>query len=64
MTYGSTPAAVPPGAPAARHVDAFRDALDRELATRNEDYAERRVVPTGLRMPLVEVMPSGASRPG
>ena len=45
--------------PAATRVEAFRDALDRELAARNEDYAERRVVPTGLRAPLVEVMPAG-----
>jgi hypothetical protein len=32
-------------------LQAFRDALDRELASRNEDYEERRKVPTGLKEP-------------
>ena len=44
---------------AAARVEAFRHALDHELAARNEDYAERRVVSTGLRAPQVEVMPAG-----
>lgn len=37
----------------------FTERLDRELAERNEDYAERRVVPVGLQAPLVELMPAG-----
>lgn len=49
---------VEPAAPTAAQLEAFKDAIDRELAVRNEDYAERRVVPTGLKAPLVEVMPA------
>ncbi len=40
-------------------LQAFRDALDRELASRNEDYEERRKVPTGLKEPVIEPMPPG-----
>ncbi|HEX6014618.1 MAG TPA: GH3 auxin-responsive promoter family protein, partial [Geminicoccaceae bacterium] len=47
------------GLPSPPQVEKFRDALDRELASRNEDYAERRAVPVGLQAPLVEVMPAG-----
>jgi hypothetical protein len=48
--------------PPAGQVERFRGALDRELAARNEDYAERRAVPVGLRAPLVEVVPAGGFR--
>lgn len=48
------------GVPEEAKVTAFRDALDRELASRNEDYEERRAVPTGLKMPVVETAPPGA----
>jgi hypothetical protein len=47
------------GVPDAAKLRAFRDALDRELASRNEDYEERRAVPTGLKEPVVEPMPPG-----
>lgn len=47
------------GVPSPDRVAAFSDRVDKELASRNEDYAERRVVPTGLRTPAVEVMPPG-----
>ncbi len=40
-------------------LQAFRDAVDHELAIRNEDYDERRKVPTGLKEPVVEAMPPG-----
>jgi hypothetical protein len=46
---------VPPPA----ELDRFRDALDGELAARNEDYAERRLVPVGLKAPLVVAVPPG-----
>ncbi len=36
--------------------------LDGERGSRNEDYAERRVVPVGLRAPLVEAMPADGFR--
>ncbi len=48
-----------PGLPPPDRLGAFRAALDRELAGRNEDYAERRAVPTGLLAPLVEPVPPG-----
>ena len=41
-------------------VDAFTDVLDRELSARNEDYCERRVVPTGLQRPVVSAVRPGA----
>lgn len=41
---------------------ALTDLLDAELGRRNEDYAERRVVPVGLRAPLVESMPGDGFR--
>jgi hypothetical protein len=47
------------GIPDAARLKAFRDAVDRELAIRNEDYDERRKVPTGLKEPVVETMPPG-----
>jgi hypothetical protein len=47
-------------APSPERVAAFTDVLDRELAARNEDYAERRVVPTGLQRPVVTAVRPGA----
>ena len=47
------------GVPAPADLDRFRDALDGELAARNEDYAERRLVPVGLKAPLVDAVPPG-----
>jgi hypothetical protein len=40
-------------------LERFRRSLDRELAARNEDYAERRAVPGGLEAPVVEPVPPG-----
>ena len=47
------------GVPDEARLAAFRDRLDRGLAARNEDYEERRKVPTGLKAPVVEPMPPG-----
>lgn len=41
-------------------IEAFTDVLDRELSARNEDYCERRVVPTGLQRPVVSAVRPGA----
>ncbi len=43
----------------ADRVTRFAEAIDRELASRNEDYEERRVIPTGVRMPVVHAVPPG-----
>ncbi|MFO1153805.1 MAG: GH3 auxin-responsive promoter family protein [Rhodospirillales bacterium] len=48
-----------PGIADAERVTAFAQAVDRELASRNEDYEERRVIPTGVRMPVVHAVPPG-----
>jgi hypothetical protein len=50
------------GVPEPRRVEAFGRHLDEELSRRNEDYQERRVVPVGLRAPLVEPMPPDGFR--
>ena len=47
------------GVPDEARLAAFRKRVDRELAARNEDYEERRKVPTGLKAPVVEAMPPG-----
>jgi hypothetical protein len=49
-------------APEAARIDVFGAALDAEMARRNEDYAERRVVPEGLRAPRIEAMPKDGFR--
>jgi hypothetical protein len=38
---------------------AFTDALDRTLAERNEDYAERRAIARGVGAPVVHAVPPG-----
>ncbi len=48
-----------PGIADAERVASFARAIDRELASRNEDYEERRVIPTGVRMPAVHAVPPG-----
>ena len=48
------------GVPDPARVEAFRNAIDRELATRNEDYEERRAIATGLGAPEVCAVPSGS----
>ena len=48
--------------PDAGRIAAFGAALDAELSRRNEDYAERRVVPEGLRAPRIEPMPGDGFR--
>jgi hypothetical protein len=40
-------------------VTRFAEAVDRELASRNEDYDERRVIPAGVLMPIVHAVPPG-----
>lgn len=47
------------GVPDEARLTVFREAVDRELAGRNEDYDERRRVPTGLKEPVIEPMPPG-----
>ena len=41
-------------------VEAFTRTLDSELSQRNEDYCERRVVPTGLQAPVVQAVSPGS----
>lgn len=48
------------GVPDPSRLAAFRDAIDRELATRNEDYEERRVIATGVGAPEVHTVPAGS----
>jgi hypothetical protein len=38
---------------------AFQQAVDSELASRNEDYDERRLIPGGLMAPVVHAVPPG-----
>ncbi len=40
-------------------VEAFTRAIDRELAQRNEDYEERRVIARGVGAPVVHAVPPG-----
>jgi hypothetical protein len=40
-------------------VAAFTEAVDRELARRNEDYEERRVIARGVGAPVVHAVPPG-----
>lgn len=48
------------GVPDATTLRRFARALDDELKRRNEDYEERRAVPTGLKPPQVQAVPPGA----
>ncbi len=48
-----------PGVDEPERVVAFATAVDRELASRNEDYEERRVIATGVKMPVVLSVPPG-----
>jgi GH3 auxin-responsive promoter. len=48
-----------PGINETDRVIGFANAVDRELATRNEDYEERRVIATGVKMPVVLSVPPG-----
>ena len=48
------------GVPDPAQIERFTGALDAELGRRNEDYEERRAVPTGLKAPVVQAVPPGA----
>lgn len=48
------------GEPDEAAIQRFATQLDSELAARNEDYAERRVVPTGLQPPRVTAVAPGS----
>lgn len=48
-----------PAIASVERVEAFTTAVDRELASRNEDYDERRVIPTGVRRPVVHAVAPG-----
>ena len=48
------------GVPDAQRLERFTAFLDAELGRRNEDYEERRAVPTGLKAPHVLAVPPGA----
>lgn len=48
------------GVPDEARLATFTATVDEELSRRNEDYEERRAVPTGLKAPVVTAVPPGS----